>query len=125
MIATVSECRPRLSATWAAALPFLHQTRHPQAMSKVDTWSFFPHAALLSAHFQLPVLPGCGASRLIDLTCGSATRWWATARLSPHGTLGVHIERVEGLAAGHEKPIPLQPAEAEVGAALGQQDAAD
>src|SRR4030095_7924125 len=35
------------------------------------------------------------------------------------------IERIDRLAGGHEQPVALAPAEAEVGAALGQQDAPD
>src|SRR5271166_4002585 len=39
--------------------------------------------------------------------------------------LRVHIKRVERLAACHEEAIAAEPAEAEIGAALGQRDAAD
>src|SRR6266851_2432794 len=39
--------------------------------------------------------------------------------------LGIDEDRVERLARGEEEPVALGPAEAEVGAALGQQDAAD
>src|SRR5262249_55085633 len=39
--------------------------------------------------------------------------------------LGVDVERVERLARGHEQSVALDAAEAEVGAALGQQEAAD
>src|SRR6185295_1001042 len=39
--------------------------------------------------------------------------------------LRVHVERVDRLARGHEQAVALQAAEAEVGAALGQGDAAD
>ncbi len=45
--------------------------------------------------------------------------------LSPQRALGVHIQRVDRLARGHEQAVALQAAEAEVGAALGQRDAAD
>ena len=39
--------------------------------------------------------------------------------------LRFHIHRIQGLARGHEQPVPLAPAEGEVGTALRQQDAAD
>src|SRR5258707_13312637 len=48
-----------------------------------------------------------------------------TTVLSPERALGVYIERVDRLARGHEQPVALQAAEAKVGAALGQRDAAD
>src|SRR5215813_3963638 len=37
----------------------------------------------------------------------------------------VHVKRVERLAGGHEEPVALDPAEAEVGAALREQDASN
>ena len=43
----------------------------------------------------------------------------------PRRALRVHIQRVDRLARGHEQAVALQAAEAEVGAALGQGDAAD
>src|SRR5260370_17236846 len=46
-------------------------------------------------------------------------------QLSPRRALGVHIKRVDRLAGGHEQPVAFQAAEAKVGAALGQRDAAD
>ena len=49
----------------------------------------------------------------------------ARARLSARRALRVHIQRVDRLARGHEQAVALQAAEAEVGAALGQRDAAD
>src|SRR5580698_4949618 len=51
--------------------------------------------------------------------------WGNDGELSPQRALRVHIERVDRLARGHEQPVALQPAEADVGAALGQRDAAD
>src|SRR5712691_6664939 len=39
--------------------------------------------------------------------------------------LGVHVDRVERLAARHEEPVPLDSAEAEIGAALGEEDATE
>src|ERR1700716_2876287 len=39
--------------------------------------------------------------------------------------LGADVDGVERLAARQEEPVPLGPAEAEVGAALGEQDAPD
>src|SRR5260221_913271 len=39
--------------------------------------------------------------------------------------LRVDVERIERLAGGHEETVSLQAAEAEIGAALGQRDAAD
>ena len=39
--------------------------------------------------------------------------------------LGVDVDRVERLAGRHEQAVALQPAEAQIGAALGQCDAAD
>src|SRR4030095_13279938 len=44
---------------------------------------------------------------------------------APGHALRVHVERVERLAGRHEEPVALDPAEAEVGAALREQDAAD
>src|SRR4051812_44484378 len=43
--------------------------------------------------------------------------------LSPERALGVHIQRIDRLARSHEQPVALEPAEAEVGAALGQRHA--
>ena len=43
----------------------------------------------------------------------------------PGAPPGVDVERVEGLARGHEQPIALGAPEADVGAALRQGDAAD
>src|SRR5437879_12268521 len=40
-------------------------------------------------------------------------------------SLGFHIHRVERLTAGHKYAVALAPAEAQVGAALGQHDLAD
>ena len=45
--------------------------------------------------------------------------------LSPERALRIHIQRVDRLARGHEQAVALQPAEAEIGAALGQRDTAD
>src|SRR5437667_7935900 len=39
--------------------------------------------------------------------------------------LGLDIERIDRLARGHEQAVALAAAETEVGAALGQKDAAD
>src|SRR5207249_9108421 len=39
--------------------------------------------------------------------------------------LGVDVERVQRRARGHEQAVAIRPAEAEVGAALGQVDAGD
>src|SRR3954464_10614616 len=47
------------------------------------------------------------------------------ADLSPGRALRVHIQRVDRLARGHEQAVALHAAEAEVGAAFGQGDAAD
>src|SRR5689334_13929363 len=38
---------------------------------------------------------------------------------------GTHIHRVERLARGHKEPVATAPAKAQIGAALGQRDAAD
>src|SRR5207248_1279242 len=43
----------------------------------------------------------------------------------PDGALGFDIERIDRLARRHEEAIALDTAEAEVGAALGQEDTAD
>ena len=45
--------------------------------------------------------------------------------LSPQRALRIHIQRVDRLARGHEQAVALEAAETEVGAALGQGDAAD
>src|SRR5207302_21739 len=50
-----------------------------------------------------------------------ARQWPSAARRA----LGVHVERIERAARGHEQPVALEAAEADVGAALGQADAAD
>jgi hypothetical protein len=47
--------------------------------------------------------------------CGSAARY----------PLGLDIEGVDRLARGHEQAVALRAAETHIGAALGQQDAAD
>src|SRR5689334_7953558 len=49
--------------------------------------------------------------------------WWCRSRGS--GALGRGVERVERLAARHEQPVALGPAEADVAAHLGQPDAPD
>ena len=49
-------------------------------------------------------------------------------RLRPLPTrrpLGIDVERVEGLARGHEQAVALEAAEADVGAVLRQRDAPD
>src|SRR5258705_7134495 len=46
-------------------------------------------------------------------------------RLSPGGALRVDVERKHRRAAAHEEAVAIAPAEAQVGAALGQVDAAD
>src|ERR1700743_2154412 len=46
-------------------------------------------------------------------------------RLSPQRALRVDIERVDRLARCHEQAVALQSAEAEIGAAFGQGNAAD
>src|ERR1043166_3942034 len=38
---------------------------------------------------------------------------------------GIHIDRIERLARGHKEPVATAPAKAQIGAALGQSDAAD
>src|ERR1700730_13340112 len=48
-----------------------------------------------------------------------------TASLSSQRALRVHIERGYRLARGNEQAIALQAAETEIGATLGQRDAAD
>src|ERR1700744_5844691 len=45
--------------------------------------------------------------------------------LTAWDALRFNIKRIHGLARGHEQPIPLSPAEAHIGAALRQEDAAD
>src|SRR6266446_2069512 len=64
------------------------------------------HRALspISGNFPAPRSPGGSAA-------GDALR--------------VHVERVQRLARRHEEPDALDPAEAEIGAALREQDAAD
>src|SRR5690242_21738327 len=47
------------------------------------------------------------------------------ARSAPRGALSVDVAGVERLARGHEEPVPPEPAEAEIRAALGKQDAQD
>src|SRR6185295_107022 len=39
--------------------------------------------------------------------------------------LAVDVDRVDRMARGHEQPVALDPAEADVGGALGQRDEAD
>jgi hypothetical protein len=50
-----------------------------------------------------------------------AANGWSTA----DGPLGFYVERIDRLARRHEKAVALETAEAEVGAALRQQNAAD
>src|SRR5271154_3609662 len=59
-----------------------------------------------------------------SLDCFARARNDPGANLSPQRALRVHIERVDRLARSHEQPVALQAAEAEIGAALGQCDAA-
>ena len=47
------------------------------------------------------------------------------SQLTAGDALRLDVERIDGLAGGHEQAVALPAAEAEVGAALGQQDAAD
>ena len=58
-----------------------------------------------------------GAQQTQGRPCGSL--------LSPRRALGVHVQRIDRLARGHEQPVALHAAEADIGAALGQRDAAD
>src|SRR3954454_13346137 len=51
--------------------------------------------------------------------------WGGVKRSAADRAFGVDVDRVERLARRHEQPVPLDPAEAEVGAALRQRDAAD
>src|SRR6185437_10521535 len=46
-------------------------------------------------------------------------------RLPPERALRIDIQRVDRLARGHEQAVALDAAEADIGAALGQCDAAD
>src|SRR5208283_4053381 len=41
------------------------------------------------------------------------------------GALGLHLQHVQRLARAHEEVVALRPAEGEVGAHLGEADAAD
>src|SRR5580692_9863144 len=49
----------------------------------------------------------------------------AMTGLPAERALGIHIECVDRLARRHEQAVALQAAEADIGAALGQSDAAD
>src|SRR5580658_11298989 len=79
--------------------------------------------------------PGTNPALDPDFAIGSrirAIRWLhpgyrprSADELSPRRALGVHVQRIDRLARGHEQPVTLQSAEADVGAALGQRDAAD
>ena len=63
-----------------------------------------------------------GATRLL---CGSGA-CYEPGRVRPaQDSLGLDIEGVDRLARGHEQAVALRAAETHVGAALGQQDAAD
>src|SRR5262245_33085298 len=53
--------------------------------------------------------------------CGSLER----ARSATGRALRVDVKRIEGVASGHEQPIPSEAAKANIGAALGQRDEAD
>src|SRR5215831_10155005 len=53
---------------------------------------------------------------------GSPRRGWA---LAERRALCVHVEGVDRFAVRDEQPVALGPAEAQVGAALGQEDAPD
>src|SRR5258708_20807464 len=57
--------------------------------------------------------------------CTVSTSLQDKRRLAAWDALGFDIHGVDRLAGGHEQAIALAAAEAEVGAALGQQDAAD
>src|SRR6476469_5534396 len=64
--------------------------------------------------------------RRTHLRCNDGLRL-STLRiaLSSQRALRVHIQRIDRLARGHEQPVALEPAETQIGAALGQRDAAD
>src|SRR5689334_20064048 len=69
----------------------------------------------VAAHRRHP-LPPCGRGwRVPRASYGSATQ----------DPLGLDIEGVDRLARGHEQAVALLATETHVGAALGQQDAAD
>src|SRR5687768_7091989 len=58
-----------------------------------------------------------------EITCrGPRTR---ARRLAARRALRVDVQRIERRARGHEQAVAVRAAEAEVGAALGQIDAAD
>src|ERR1700737_593081 len=54
-----------------------------------------------------------------------AAPWSGLPSLPARRALGADVERIERLARGHEQAVALEAAEADVGAALGQLDAAD
>src|SRR5712672_150952 len=53
------------------------------------------------------------------------SRSWRKVSSSTRRTLRIYVERIHGGARRHEEPVAVQPAEAQVGAALGQLDAPD
>src|SRR5947208_15272769 len=51
--------------------------------------------------------------------------WGGVKRSAADRAFGVDVDGVERLARRHEQPVPLDPTEAQIGAALRQRDAAD
>src|SRR5438445_8888857 len=49
----------------------------------------------------------------------------AVPRSPSRRALRIDVERIERVARGHEQPVALDTAEADIGAALGQRDEAD
>jgi len=71
-------------------------------------------------------LKGCAKSKLLRNEPNSTLSEGAGCRVSTaFRTLGVNVESVQGLAAGHEEAVALDAAEAEVGRALREPDVAD
>src|SRR5690242_4626482 len=61
--------------------------------------------------------------KLVPLLRGS--QFGSDRRLTPERALGVDVKRIERLARRHEQAIAHRSSEAEIGAALGELDAAD
>jgi D-galactarolactone cycloisomerase len=80
-----------------------------------------PVADVKDGEVELPDTPGLG----IEPDLVSIAQYRTLTMLAPRRALRVYIERVDRLARGHEQAVALQASEAEIGAALGQRDAAD
>src|SRR5207245_7840829 len=102
------------------------------AADMIGHFSWLRASVHWSANDALSRLPSSSFSSASEnLTCdmrkkasACSDRWTPPCSAAGHA-LRVHVERIDRGACGHEEPIAVDAAEAEVGAALGQVNAPD